>query len=189
MVRMHKKARWWQGRAAWVILAALAATQSGCLAAAAGCAAGAGAGYAYYKGKLDRDYVANRDDVWAALHTSLGELQMPVVKEEREPDEDSIETRTADGDKVKIYVDVHKSSIPAEGDISRVSIRVATWGDSTVSSRVFDQVDRHLMPGVPVQGQPIQPVSATGVPPPPTPSGAPPQSAAPPLARGSSGKP
>jgi hypothetical protein len=184
---MHNKTRWWQGRASWLILAAIAATQSGCLAAAAGCAAGAGAGYAYYKGRVDRDYTANRDDVWAALHTSLGELQMPVVKEEREADEDHIETRTAEGDKVKIYVEVHKSAIPAEGDISKVSVRVATWGDSVVSSRVLDQVDRHLMPGIPVQGQPIQPVSATGVPAPPTPSGAPTQSPPPPLARGSDG--
>jgi hypothetical protein len=186
---MHKKARWWQGRVMWVILAALAASQSGCLAAAAGCAAGAGAGFAYYKGKLDRDYAANRDDVWVALHTSLGELQMPVVKEQREADEDSIETRTADGDKVKIYMEVHKSAIPAEGDISRVSVRVATWGDAVVSARILDQVDRHLVPGVPVPGQPIQPVSATGVPPPPRPSAAPPQSAPPPLARGSNGSP
>jgi hypothetical protein len=186
---MQQTKRWWQSRAGWLMLAAITVTQSGCLAAAAGCAAGGAAGYAYYKGRVDRDYTANRDDVWAALHTSLGELQMPVVKEEREADEDHIESRTADGDKVKIYVEVHKSAIPAEGDISRVSVRVATWGDSVVSTRILDQVDRHLMPGVPVPAQPIQPVSATGVPPPPRPSGAPPQSAAPPLARGSNGSP
>ena len=68
---MRQMARRWRNRIAWLTLAALAVVQSGCLAVAAGCAAGGAAGYAYYKGRLERDYVANRDDVWAALHTSL----------------------------------------------------------------------------------------------------------------------
>src|ERR1700730_5542997 len=145
MVRMRTQTRWWQGRAAWLTLAAIAGTQSGCVAVAAGCAAGGAAGYAFYKGRLERDYAANRDDVWAALHTSLGELQMPISKEARDPDEDHIESRTADGDRVKIDIEIHKSRIPAEGEISKVCIRVATFGDTAVSSRVLDQVDRHLV--------------------------------------------
>jgi hypothetical protein len=179
----------WRIRGLWLIVAAIAVTQTGCLAAAAGTAAGGAVGYAYWQGRVGRDYVANRDDVWSALHTSLNELQMPVVKERRESDEDQIESKTADGDMVKIYVSVKKSQIPAEGDISRVSVRVATFGDTVVSSRLLDQVDRHLVPAAPPQTPPPptalgQPQPVNGAPPLPVPVGPPPQTPPPPLAIG-----
>jgi hypothetical protein len=174
-------------------LAATAAAQSGCIAAVAGCAAGGAAGYAYYKGKWQREYVANRDDVWAALHTSLNELQMPIVKEERKDDEDCIETSSADGDKVRIYLEAKKSPIQAEGQVSTIGIRVNTWGDESISRRILDQVDMHLMPGpgAPPQ-QPVQqtgarlngPQPAPGAPPPPAPYAPRPQTPPPPLAEG-----
>ncbi len=166
----------WRNRGFWLTMAALAVTQSGCLAAAAGVAAGGAAGYAYWQGRVGRDYVASRDDVWNALHASLAELQMPVVTENRDTDEDHIESKTADGDKVKIDVTVRKSPIPAEGDISRVSVRVATFGDTVVSSRLLDQVDRHLMPA---------PGTSS---PPPAQGGPPPQTPPPPLAPGDNPK-
>jgi hypothetical protein len=173
---MRQTTQNWRIRGFWLTLAAITVTQTGCLAAAAGVAAGGAAGYAYWQGRVGRDYVANRDDVWNALHTSLTELQMPVVSENRDTDEDHIESKTADGDKVKIDVTVTKSRIPAEGDISRVSVRVATFGDTVVSARLLDQVDRHLMPA-----------TATGAPP-PAPVGPPPQTPPPPLAPGDNTK-
>jgi hypothetical protein len=163
----------WRIRGFWLTMAAITVTQSGCLAAAAtGVAAGGAVGYAYWQGRVGRDYVANRDDVWNALHTSLTELQMPVVSENRDPDEDHIESKTADGDKVKIDVTMKMSRIPAEGDISRVSVRVATFGDTVVSARLLDQVDRHLMPapGAP----PAQAGPPAQTPPPPLAPGDPP---------------
>jgi hypothetical protein len=187
------KQNWWV-RGFWLTAAAIAVIQSGCLAAAAGVAAGGAAGYAYWQGRVGRDYVASRDDVWNALHASLNELQMPIVKENREADEDQIESKTADGDSVKIYVAVKQSRIPAEGEITRVSVRVATFGDTPVSSRLLDQVDRHLVPA-PAPGTPPpplaqgQPHSANGAPPPPAPVGPPPQTAPPPLAQGGNSKP
>jgi len=190
---MRQLKQYWRIRGFWLTVAAIAVAQSGCLAAAAGVAAGGAAGYAYWQGRVGRDYVANRDDVWNALHTSLSELQMPVVTENRDTDEDHIESKTADGDKVKIDVTVKKSPIPAEGDISRVSVRVATFGDTVVSSRLLDQVDRHLMPA-PSPGTPPppmalgQPQPANGAPPLPAPVGPPPQTPPPPLATGDNTK-
>jgi hypothetical protein len=189
---MRRLDRIWRFRAALLLLAALATLQSGCIAAVAGCAAGGAAGYAYYKGKYQREYVASRDDVWAALHTSMNELQMPIVKEERKDDEDCIETTSADGDKVRIYLDAKRSPIQVEGQISTIGIRVNTWGDESISRRILDQVDMHLMPGLGAQPQqPVQqtgarlngPQPAPGAPPPPTPYG-PRQTAPPPLAEG-----
>jgi hypothetical protein len=137
-----------------LFLAALA--NSGCLVATtAGIAGGAAIGYAYCKGRVCETYNANYDDTWAATRTALAELGMPVMKEERKPSEGFIESRTADGDRVKIYVENGASRIPAEGQVCRVSVRVATFGDRPVSDRVLDQLGLHLalapLPGVAAQ--------------------------------------
>jgi hypothetical protein len=147
--------------AARIILLLVCLANSGCLLATAGVAGGAVAGYAYYKGKVCDTYNANWDDTWAATRTALGELGMPIVKEERKGSEGFLESRTADGQRVRIYVEDEMSRFPAEGKISRVSVRVAIFGDGPVSNRVLDQVGAHLAPA-PLLAAPAPP-AATGV--------------------------
>ena len=144
-----------------LLLAALA--NSGCLLATAGIAGGAAIGYAYCKGRVCETYNANCEDTWAATRTALVELGMPIVKEERKGPEGFIESRTADGDHVRIYMEPETSRIPAEGQICRVSVRVAAFGDRPVSDRILDQVGAHLAPApLPgVAGPP--PTAALGV--------------------------
>ncbi len=168
-----------------MILGAVALGNAGCLLVAAGVAGGAAASYAYYQGKLCMAYDANFDDTRSAVHTALNELGMPLVKEEQEKSETFIESRTADGDRVRIYLDVIKSPIPAEGPLTRVCIRVAMFGDHPVSHRIFDQFGAHLvavpMPTTanpPALGAP-QPIEPQSGPRPP----APPESPPPPLAK------
>src|SRR5438445_12808598 len=81
---------------------------------------------------------------------------MPIVKEERNADGGFLESRTADNETVRIYVDALPSKIPAEGSLSRVSVRVATFGDKQFSNRLLDQVGLHLVPA----GVALQPVAA-----------------------------
>jgi hypothetical protein len=163
---------------ALMLLAAMALASTGCLLVAAGAAGGAAVGYAYYKGKITDTFAAGLDDTRAATHTALAELGMPIVKEDRTPKSATIDTRTADDDHVRIKLEPIKSSIPAEGEITRVSVRVATFGDRPVSDRVLYQISLHLAPAryiPPVTGQPTpQPLVQTG--------GAAPQTAPPPLA-------
>jgi hypothetical protein len=146
-----------------LMLLVVALANSGCLLATAGVAGGAVVGYAYCKGRVCETYNANCDDTWAATHTALVELGMPIVKEERKKSEGFIESRTADGDRVRIYMENETSRIPAEGQICRVSVRVAAFGDRPVSDRILDQVGAHLapaaLPGVP----PPSPIVAGGV--------------------------
>jgi hypothetical protein len=71
---------------------------------------------------------------------------MPIVKEEHEGSGGFIESRTGDGDRVRIYVEAEQSRIPAEGQISHVSVRVATFGDHPLSNSILDQVNVHLAP-------------------------------------------
>jgi hypothetical protein len=168
-------------------VAAAVLLQSGCLLVAAGAAAGgAAAGYAYYNGRLYRDYPAGMGDTLVAVRGALTDLQFPLVSEESGA-EPFLVTRTTDGSKIRIYLDSVASRVPAEGTVTRVSVRVATFGDEAVSARILDQVARRLAaqgiavvvpPGpAPIPGPPppgaIQPTWAPG---------APPETPAPPLA-------
>jgi hypothetical protein len=151
---------------AHLVLLLLALANSGCLLATAGIAGGAVAGYAYFNGKLCETYNASGDDAWAAVRTALAELGMPILKEEREGAGGFLESRAADGERVRIYVQTETSQFPAEGQLCRVCVRVATFGDRPVSDRVLDQVGMHLAPGAPVPPAAGNPgVIQTGAPP------------------------
>jgi hypothetical protein len=157
----------WKGtvnrRMAWLLLAALAVGNTGCLLVAAGAGvAGGAAGYAYYQGRVARTYLANLEDTWSATVTALGELGMPVVSSERIGNTGTIVSRTADGDRVNITLDLETSRIPAEGKVTRVCIRVAVFGDHPVSNRILDQIGFHLVPG---QRPPPEPPVVTTEPP------------------------
>lgn len=173
-----------QYRTASLLLIALALANSGCLVIAAGAAGGAaGCAYAYGKGKVCSTYTAGFGDTWAALHTALQELGMPVVSEEREGLTGLVESKTADGERVRIHIDSLASKIPAEGEVTRVCVRVATFGDRPVSERLLDQISAHLAPvaALPQPGAKpaILQAGATAVQPPTAPTAT--QTAPPPL--------
>jgi hypothetical protein len=178
-------------RTVWLGLAVLLAVGgSGCLAAAVGAAAGgAAAGYLYYEGNVERDYAADPPDVRAAAHKALAELQMPVESETVDGTDATIVSRTADNDKVTIKLSTHPSAVQAEGNLTKVGIRVAIFGDDRTSNRVHDQINLHLAvaPGrTPLPPPPPAPggVVQTGGTAPLTPQPAPPsQTGPPPLAK------
>ena len=145
---MGDTGRGWGWRLVYLGLAALLLVNAGCLVVAAGAAVGgaaAAAGYAYYNGCLYRDYPASLGDSLAAVRTSLSELQFPVLKEEADGGSAVVVTRTADGSKVRIHLDLVPSRIPVEASATRVSIRVGAFGDEPVSVRILDQVSAHLV--------------------------------------------
>lgn len=129
-------------------VAALALANGGCLATAVGAAAaGAGAaGYAYVKGRFYRDYPASLDDAFAGIRTALTELQFPIDHEEKANGKASIESRTSDQTEIRVEFETLQSRVPAEGQVTRVYIRVGTFGDELVCARIFDQADLHFVP-------------------------------------------
>jgi hypothetical protein len=172
-----------------LVLAGLALANSGCLLVAAGAAGGAAVGYAYYKGKITETYNAAFNDSWAATHTALAELGMPILREERNGDSGAIDSRTSDDDNVRVSLDAVKSRIPAEAPLTQISVRVSTFGDRPFSDRVLYQIGMHLAPAnyvpVPVAQSPgnpgvVQAGAATGWP--PSPNTVPQQTPPPPLA-------
>src|SRR5260370_1550525 len=170
------------GRGVWrrVVLTAAAGAllslNAGCLFVAAGAAAagGAAAGYAYLRGQLYRDYPVSLDESHKAVLAALAELQLPVDKDEPTKDGFTVQSRTGDGRTITIDLEAHVAPVPVEGVTTRVAVRVGTMGDETVSTRLLDQIDLHLVtpatqPAVPAPGSPtarLRPVSAeTSAPP------------------------
>jgi Protein of unknown function (DUF3568) len=152
-----------------LLLAAAGLASSGCLIIAAGAAGGAAVTYAYCKGKVCGQYYAALGDCWAATHTALLDLGMPIEKEDRGGSTAFIVTRTADGERVRIYLDSLPSQIPAEAEMTRICVRVATFGDYSVSERIMDQIGRHLAPP---QTAPPPALGAVPATPPPPAAGA-----------------
>ncbi len=157
----------WQDRRSRVMYAAVGAValaSSGCLAlAVAGAGAAGGAvGYAYYNGKVCRTYPARVEDVWAATQTALRELGLPVLQDESHPRQRVLVSRAADGDRIRIAVEMEAPKIPADPPLTRVCIRVATFGDRETSVRILEQIGLHLVPApavpLPAQAVPGAPV-------------------------------
>ena len=146
-------------------VALLALVQSGCAVAVIGAAAGGAAlGYAYLRGALSRDYPALFGDTVRATKVALGELGFPIVREKTETGTAFIQTKTADNDTVTVYFDVVPSSIPSDGAMTRVTVRVGYAGDEVVSARILDQISKHLPapanPGLPSAMRPGTPSSS-----------------------------
>jgi hypothetical protein len=167
----------WSGRLALAGVAVAALLNGGCLVAAAAGAAGGGAAavYAYQRGRLYREYPASLADATSAVRTSLTELGFPTVTEKFKDDERIFTTKTGDDTAIHITLEPLTSRIPAEGPMTRISVRVGTFGDDAVSARILDQVSMHLVaPTPPTTSSP--PVVIRPVPP------RPPETASPPLA-------
>jgi len=70
---------------------------------------------------------------------------------------------------VQITLDLLTSPIPADGSMTRVSVRVGHFGDETISTRIHDQIAKHVPPPAPPLARPA--------PPPPVETAAPPLAA------------
>jgi hypothetical protein len=144
-------------RLSYLVVAGIVLLNAGCLAVALGTAGAAGAAalaYTYANGRFYREYPTKMPEALEATRTALKELQLPIEKEEPPAgDKAYIESKTGDGDTIKIYLETIASRIPAEGSVVRIGVRVGpVAGDQTVSTRILDQINLHLV--APVQVRP-----------------------------------
>jgi hypothetical protein len=163
--RMPTAVRKYASRGLFVSIALLALTQTGCLLAIAGVAGGAAAtGYFYCKGRIHSDYRASFPAVQDAVHAALLDLHFAIFEDEAKDGKAFFVTKTTGGKKVRIYLECLSSPVPAEGQFTRVSIRVGAFGDDNVSKRIFEQTAWRLNNPAPVGPAPSaapQPISAT----------------------------
>jgi Protein of unknown function (DUF3568) len=147
-----------------MLLGIAALANCGCLLIAAGGAAGAATGIAYLNGKVSATYFAFPNDVWAATRQGLTELGMPLVKESFDGFKGSIESKTAENDKVYITLECVSPPGLVDGAFTRLSIRIASFGDRDGSERIFQQIGGHLpAPGFPPSSAPFAGVTGPGV--------------------------
>jgi hypothetical protein len=134
-------------RPALLLVASLTLVNAGCLAVAAGAAGAGAATYFYVKGKACQEYAASFKDTMQAVETSLKELGFPVDHKEESGATGEVLSRTRD-DNATISIDLltTTSRIPAEGSVTRVCIRIGTFGDQTLSQRLLTQIGSHLVP-------------------------------------------
>jgi hypothetical protein len=150
----------WLIQIAYLLMVSVALANAGCVALAIGGAAGgAAAGYAVYQsGQWYRDYNASLNDSATAVKTALTELKMPVVSENLDGDEMTIESRTGDDAKVSIKLKHQPSRVPADGPSTHITVRVGTLGDQPMSTRILDQISMHFV--APVTVKPVATPSA-----------------------------
>jgi Protein of unknown function (DUF3568) len=126
------------------LLAACALANCGCLLVAAGTAVGAATGVAYVNGKISATYFAYPRDVWMATRQGLTELGMPLLKESFDGFNGSVESKTSDGDKVFITLECLSPAGTIDGAFTRLSIRIASFGDRKGSELIFQQIGSHV---------------------------------------------
>ncbi len=124
--------------------ATLALANCGCLLVAAGTAAGAATGIAYVNGNVSATYFAYPRDVWMATMQGLTELGMPLMNQTFDGVKGSLESKTADGDKVFVSMECLSPPNAIDGAFTRLSIRIAHFGDRKGSERIFQQIGSHI---------------------------------------------
>lgn len=143
----HAKRRYPIRRVILLAIAGLAISTAGCLGlVAAGAAAGGAAGYMYIKGKVCMEYPAPFTDTWTATHAALKSLGLPALGQENAGTRGTITSRTSDGTNVTVEVETQLSRLPAVPNLTRVCVRVGTWGDKPLSEQILTRIHQQFTP-------------------------------------------
>lgn len=121
------------------LLASLAVSQSGCLLAAAGAAAGAGA-YAYYRGNVSETCAVEFGDAYQATKEAMLDLAMPVLHEEHRGLAGTVESSLQDGTKVTVSLEEKPRQLANDPHQTDVAVRIGTFGDEKASTKILRQI-------------------------------------------------
>lgn len=109
---------------------------SGCVVVAAG-AAGAGA-VAWVRGELDANLGNSFDDVSRATTRALEQLQLAKISEAKSALDAEFVARTGQDKRIQIRLD------RTTDNLTRVRIRVGTFGDEALSRAILDKIRANL---------------------------------------------
>ena len=119
-----------------LLLVGLVGGLGGCFLALAG-AGGAGT-YAFVKGDLETMERESVEELYNAALAALEELQIPVITKSQDATVAQIEGRNAEDKKVAIKIEV------AENELTKMSIRIGTFGDQEQSQMIYDTIKAKL---------------------------------------------
>src|SRR5579864_2226656 len=132
----------------WLFFALVAFSQAGCLFMATTAVVGGGAagvaGVAYVKGKLVQSFDAPMDKAQAATRAALYDLGYSQGSVRPGNNHVEIDSNTSLGEAILIDLDLEKQQAPVDPPKVRISIRVGTFGDATLSHRIFEQIEKRL---------------------------------------------
>ncbi len=128
-------------RAATVVsvfmLGAVGVAGSGCIALAAGAAAGAGT-YAYVRGELKEVLGSPMDRSWSAVLGAARELELDVEEESKDAMRAQLDAKRADGTGIRIRLIAESESA------TEIRIRIGVFGNEAESRRILDAVKSRL---------------------------------------------
>jgi hypothetical protein len=113
------------------------AAMTGCLALAAGAAAGVGT-YAYTQGEMNTTFEAPLDRAWEATQAAMNDLQFPIAERSKDALNAELRANQADGTPVRIRLN------RATDNTTEVRVRVGMFGDERISRAVMDKIRDNL---------------------------------------------
>lgn len=138
---MSPRSRGWQSVLLWVIPLWLPLL-GGCALFLVGAGAGAGVGtVAYVRGEHSQVHAGNYERVWSATLAALHQMNIRVIKTEKDALGGTITARRADDTSITIKVD------PTGTDTATVKIRVGMFGDRAQSESIQARIVSNLRTG------------------------------------------
>jgi len=114
----------------------------GCALMLVGAGAGAGAGtVAYVQGEHSQVHAGNYERVWSATLAALSQMNIKVIKTEKDALSGTISARRADDTSVTVKVE------PTGADTTTVKIRVGMFGDRAASESIQARIVSSLKGG------------------------------------------
>jgi len=120
-----------------ICLLCVAAAGSGCVAVAAGAAAGY-AGYEYSNGECVGVAAGTVDKLYRATLAAADQMQMTVKSKSRELNKASFTLRQPDGTAVDLWLSRQSA------DFTRITVRVGTFGDEARSRQIIAKIKENL---------------------------------------------
>jgi hypothetical protein len=122
-----------------LVCAAAITLSSGCFLVAVGAAGAAGAGtVAYIRGELNASVTGSVETVDRAANQALQQLQFAKINEGKSTVDAAITARTGQDKKIEIKLD------RTADNLTRVRIRVGTFGDEPISRLLLDKIKADL---------------------------------------------
>jgi len=138
---MALRSRCWQVCLGGLILLLLPVL-GGCALMLVGAGAGAGAGtVAYVQGEHSQVHAGNYERVWSATLAALSQMNIKVIKTEKDALSGTISARRADDTSVTVKVE------PTGADTTTVKIRVGMFGDRAASESIQARIVSSLKGG------------------------------------------
>ncbi len=138
---MALRSRCWQVCLGGLILLLLPVL-GGCALMLVGAGAGAGAGtVAYVQGEHSQVHAGNYERVWSATLAGLSQMNIKVIKTEKDALSGTISARRADDTSVTVKVE------PTGADTTTVKIRVGMFGDRAASESIQARIVSSLKGG------------------------------------------